>query len=205
MAKKKNNGKTDNRKTDANKNITKNSSGTNASQIILDDEFVDKLAQAIVKAQQRAQSKMAETRENADSEHRTKWENCKRFWKHVWLIIINKEDSRGKYLEGLPAGVLQGFFYLIWMLCFFVAIVSLVLFFWQIYCLICEQESFNLTYLSVFLLLIIYGFFMGIVFRGAGNDLDREQDRNYIVSALSGLASFTALIVSIVTLVISHF
>ena len=49
--------------------------------------------------------------------------------------------------------------------------------------------------------MFVLTFLISLLFKGAANDIKREEDRNYIVALFSGVVSFVALIISIVALI----
>lgn len=156
----------------------------NIQELNLEIDY-DKLAEAIVKAQNKSkESNMPKEKMG--------------FWKAVWLIIQNKEPKYGNKNAILLAEVMAYIFNTI-AICSFtlftlIVVVLFVGFTWS------KVPSELIT--QIIVLIFIMGLLLAIalIFRCIANEIRAEKDRNYIVSVFSGLVSFAALIVALVAL-----
>lgn len=154
----------------------------NIKELNLEIDY-DKLAEAIVKAQEKSESKPIKKIG---------------FWKSVWLIIRNKEPQNGMKTAYMLAEVMAGMFNII-------AIIGVALFAIIIGFSILELDwgSGILNYISQGIsvgVLLFASFAVSLVFRGIANEIRAEKDRNYIISVFSGFVGFAALIVALVAL-----
>jgi len=120
------------------------------------------------------------------------------FWHAVKQIILNKDSSNGRYLTGAFALILSYFFNVLAFTCGGIAVCFLISGIREILDML-NCCSFSLLQTIKFLLgtfifciLILFG----LLLRGSANDIEREEDRNYVVSVFSAITSFSALIVS---------
>ncbi|MBE5740091.1 MAG: hypothetical protein E7349_04450 [Clostridiales bacterium] len=128
-----------------------------------------------------------------NSEKKAK-EQPKGFWRKIWFIITNKKLENSNILTASIAGIMQLFFNFIALV---VAILG-VLCFIAFIVVLCtgENSRFLFNYIiSVPLLLM-----SALITRGIANEIGREDDRNYIFTAFSGIVSFVALIISLIAL-----
>lgn len=159
----------------------------------------DKLADAIIHAEKRATQK-----ERIDNTQEEKI-SVKKFFSAILKIITNKTDTGGVMLQGTFALILNVFFNLLAFVCviiailFFVAVVkSVVELPWSSYSTsswISSIIAFVFMILMVILMLIC-----SILLKGSANEVERENDKNYLVSVFSGVVSMVALIVSFIAL-----
>lgn len=144
----------------------------------------DKLAEAIVKAQEKSV---------APNDKKEKIG----FWRAVWLVVRNKESQSGKRGAVLLSEIMAFVFNVI-------AIIGLAL---GVVLVIANirpmmESSFRqglLTFLIV-IVSVFLSFSASLIFRGVANEMKAERDRNYIISVFSGIVSFAALIVALIAL-----
>lgn len=156
----------------------------NIGELNLEIDY-DKLAEAIVKAQ------------NKSKESNTPKEKIG-FWKATWLIIRNKEPQNGNKTAVLLSEVMAYIFNTIALCClgFFALIIYglSVDFAWS------NVPSELITQIVVLASMLGLLLAIALIFRCIANEIRVEKDRNYIVSVFSGIVSFAALIVALVAL-----
>lgn len=156
----------------------------NIQELNLEIDY-DKLAQAIVKAQEKSKDEKKPSEKTG-------------FWKAVGLIIINKEEKSGKRTAFVLADVLANIFNLVAIIGVLIAgifiYVSIFELSWNIAIVqIIAQAAFAVV--SIFLSLSI-----SLVFRAMANEIKVESDRNYITTLFFGFTSLASLIVALVAL-----
>jgi hypothetical protein len=161
----------------------------NIEELKLEIDY-DKLAEAIVKANRL---------DNAASKDGKKIG----FWKAVWLIVCGKDSKEGVMAANLLAVMLMVGFMVLFCLGLVVLLVALLAIVQQIINMNWDSTYIlsNIIVLIFEALICVFLFLITIMFKGAANDLEKEKDRNYIVSLFSGVVSFAALIVALVALV----
>ena len=149
----------------------------------------DKLAEAIVKAQEK--SAEMNVAENLPAEKTG-------FWKSVGLILRNKETKTGERTTGALAEVLAFIFNAVSAV--FLAFSGLAGYVlatqidWK------QDMSRSIIQVSIVLVGIFLSLPMSLIFRGIANEIRAEKDRNYILSFFSGIVSLAALVVALVAL-----
>lgn len=150
----------------------------------------DKLAQAIVKANQEVN--MVEI--NSNTKEKAK---ISVVIKNIFNVVFKHKGSEGILLTGSLSLITRFIFLLMFAVSIILGISFIVLGF-QMFDTKEMLKSF-ITFAFLFLL----GFttiMLGVIFKGASNDLETEKDKNYITSIFSAIVAFTALIVSFVDL-----
>ena len=154
----------------------------------------DELAEAIVKAQNRAQ----EIHQSNPTKTKIK---LKDFFKAIWLILCNKADTQGELTASLFSLMINLVFKFVALLC---VIVFCMVIFVAIQCIKQGFEAGNEIWwyiASGFLFVVaIVVLLYTILIWGASNEVEKEKDRNYIVSVFSGIVSFAALIIAVIAL-----
>lgn len=156
----------------------------NIQEINLEIDY-DKLAEAIVKAQEKT---------TASSESKSKIG----FWKTFWLIIRNKEPKNGEKTAYLLAEVMANIFNIF-------AVCGVLFFLLVVYSSIFQinwnVEAFQFVFQIVILILLSgMTLSMSLLFRAIANEIKAEKDRNYITTLFSGFVGFASLIVAVVAL-----
>lgn len=150
----------------------------------------DKLAQAIIKTQ------------NQHIEGEDIPEEKVGFLKGIWLILSNKKDTNGVFTMSLFSMFTSLLFKVI-------AIIGFVLGPAIIVVTICSTvESikagnnifFTILTAIAFIAVSIFMIVFMVIVWGASNEIDKEKDRNYVISVFSGIVSLVALIVAIIAL-----
>ena len=156
----------------------------NIQELNLEIDY-DKLAQAIVKAQEKSKDEKKPSEKTG-------------FWKAVGLIIINKEEKNGKRTALVLADVLAYIFN-------FVAIIGVVIAGAFIYASIFEL-SWNIAVVQIIaqvvavVILLFISLAISLIFRAMANEIKAESDRNYITTLFFGFTSLASLIVALVAL-----
>ena len=153
----------------------------NIQELNLDIDY-DKLAEAIVKAK----------KYNEDQKYNPETSTKKDFWKKVWCIITNKIPDNTAFLTTSIAGLMQLFFNSVAVILFIVGLLCLAM----IFVVIIQQTDFQ--HLSAYIILACILPTLSLIMRGIANEMEREKDKNYIISAFSGIVSFVALIVALI-------
>lgn len=157
---------------------------TNTMNILSLEIDYDKLAEAIVKAQEKSQTP-------AESKNKIG------FWKAVWLIIRNKEPKNGNKTAYILAEILAWIFntfaiggVLVFILiCFSISRLN-----WTI------DAAHFIAQVVVLVLLLGTALSISLIFRGIANEIKAEKDRNYITALFFGFSSLASLIVALVEL-----
>lgn len=156
----------------------------NIQELNLEIDY-DKLAEAIVKAKQIEEENTAKKKEKT---------NKTGFWHKVWCVITNKTDDATVSLTSALAGLMSLFFnavswllFILGLLCIGVSVVVII-------------QKTALQYLAIYIVMAVLLPLLSLIMRGIANEIGREEDKNYIISAFSGIVSFVALIVALVAL-----
>lgn len=163
----------------------------NISQINLEIDY-DKLADAIVRANERAKAQD----ERPDKKTKT------RFFPAIWKIIKGEKSEDGRFLSAPFAIIINALFRTIAIfgilgitLLIIATVYALGQVSWQgwsiasnIVCILCVLGTSIIVFLYM------------LMFWGAANDVQHEKDKNYVISVFSGLISLAALIVAIIAL-----
>ena len=155
----------------------------NIQELNLEIDY-DKLAEAIVKAK----------KYNEDQKYNPETSTKKDFWKKVWCIITNKIPDNTAFLTTSIAGLMQLFFNSVALLLLIVGLLCLAVIF------VIIIQGTNWQYLATYIMLAGLLPMIALIMRGIANEMEREKDKNYIISAFSGIVSFVALIVALIAL-----
>ena len=159
----------------------------NIQELNLEIDY-DKLAEAIVKAQNKASEISDETEETELG-----------FWKSVWYIIRNKNKKSGSVLAESMSMLLSLVFNILAILFFVGGVLTAVMLLVYIF----SRTEWELKIVFNAITFAVSGIFLeffALLMRGIANDISWEQNRNYIVSIFSSMVSFAALIVALVAL-----
>ncbi len=147
---------------------------------------------------------MSQKRKSNKAGKLTKFKNSKTsFLCNIWEIIINKKDTKGQYTKTTLVTLVSFALNTLAIILFTFAVVGL----YQAIKLLFTPE-WNTTNslltrfltIAVFLAFCFVGLIFAIVLRGFANEIEREDDKNYIVSVFSGISTFFALIVALIAL-----
>lgn len=124
------------------------------------------------------------------------------FWQNVWSVIRNKKDTDGKYtklaLGGTMAASLNSLAILLCLLSAF-GVFAMI----RQVCVVDWSGGLwfsNVLTLLFLGLLCVSALIFALLLRGCANEVEREDDKNYIVAVFSALTSFAALVVALVAL-----
>lgn len=125
------------------------------------------------------------------------------FWRNIWAVIANKKDTDGQYTKATLVGLMSGALNTMAIILCLLAIVGVCGTIYQ--ACIADWSAINLIFSNVvaFVILLLFcvvALIFALVLRGFTNEIERETDKNYIVSVFSGLTSFVALIVALIAL-----
>ena len=156
----------------------------------------DKLAKAIVKAQREAEK---QEKEPTNSKVKITFID---FVKKVIEIFKGKSDTKGEMTKGMFAIVNSIAFNILAWLTLASSVIGIVFIFYagfQMQWSISVAIS-NLLMLLLILLVSIALFMIAIILKGASNEIEKEQDKNFLVAVFSGLMATMAFVVSLVAL-----
>lgn len=176
----------------------------------------DKLADAIVKAQEKADKETIkqavidahnkiETQKSKEEFENSNSQKNENFRKVIWEILRNKRDTGGKFTAGLFSFLVSLILKIFAVVCGISSLVTIAVAIIYGISNIIENGSIVsivqtiLTGAFIIVLCIAVILFMIIVW-GASNEIDREKDKNYVVSVFSGIVSLSALVVAIIAL-----
>ena len=144
----------------------------------------DKLAQAIIKAQNQ-QIKDKDIPEEK-----------------IWLILSNKKDTNGMFTMSLFSMFTSLLFKVIAIIGFVLGPIIIVVTICSTVELINTGKNIYFTILTAitFIAVSIFMMVFMIIVWGASNEIDKEKDRNYVISVFSSIISLVALIVAIIAL-----
>ena len=151
----------------------------NIQELNLEIDY-DKLAKAIVKAQERSDTKESTSKIG--------------FWRKVWCVITNKNDDSTVSLTDSLAGLMSLFFNAVAWILFITGLLCFAMIFVVIF------QATNIQYLFSYIILTVLLPMLSLIMRGIANEIGREKDKNYIIAAFSGIVSFVALIVALIAL-----
>lgn len=157
----------------------------------------DKLAKAIVKAQQEAKEQKED--ENQPEENDNKKLTLRENLKLIWLIIRNKVESNGTMTSNFVGGILSSFFNLIALIgvgVFGVGIFAIGMitkdFDWSI-----NSIPTNIVMITLCVCFELVVATIAFIFRCVANEIAKEKDRNYVIAVFSAVVAFAALVVSV--------
>ena len=165
----------------------------NINELNLEIDY-DKLADAIVKAQKRAESEAME--DAAINNRKTN------LFIAIGRILIGRRSKDGSFLSAPYVPIVSmlyrviAIFGVVLMIAFWVtAAPMLTKLLWQGWAI-----AVNIIAISFMLFITFVLFLYMVMFWGAANDMEYETDKNYIMSVFSGLVSIASLIVAIIAL-----
>ncbi|MBO5462744.1 MAG: hypothetical protein J6A49_05460 [Clostridia bacterium] len=166
----------------------------NIESVNVDIDY-DKLAEAIVKAQNRVDE------EQSYQENKTKI-TIKDYIKAIVLILRNKSNTQGNLTVSIFAVLTSLTFKIIAITGFFLTIAGIYI---AVNCILHGFDVGNITLWIIFgivlIVLSVIVFLYSVIIWGASHEVEKEKDKNYIVSVFSGIVSFVALIIAIIALV----
>lgn len=152
----------------------------------------DKLAEAIVKAQRKAEEPIEEKDSNVKP-------SLKTVIKSLWYIIINKKPTNGELTTGMLVLIISFIFkcvsYFGFLLSFIVFGTTVYKVFSLAWTTISNVISNTISILFAFSTSVIV-FLYSVMMLGASRETETEKDKNYIIALFSGVVSFVALVVT---------
>ena len=144
---------------------------------------------------------MGRNKNNSNKPQKQKIKNF--FWRNIWAVIANKEDTDGQYTKATLIGLMSGALNTMAIILCLLALSGVCGTIYQAY--IADWSTVNLIFSNVIafvvlLLFCVVALIFALVLRGFANEIGRETDKNYIVSVFSGLTGFVALIVALIAL-----
>lgn len=124
-------------------------------------------------------------------------------FKVIINILLNKSDTKGRFTSGLFTLMTSIILKSISLVGIIFSVLGIPISIYVTYKAISNGNewlvSIIIEFVVIFIFIILF-LFMIIVW-GASNEIEREEDRNFIVSLFSGIVSFAALVVAIIALV----
>lgn len=123
-----------------------------------------------------------------------------KFLKAVWLVIKG-ENENTDFTSGIFAYFLSTCFNALFALGIIVVISIFI---------VTLKTAFNMEWawsnlvnnvlnIATYIAILLICFLMSVMLRGAANEMEKETDRNFIIAVFSGVVSFAALIIALVT------
>lgn len=151
----------------------------------------DKLAEAIIKAEEKAKIK-------SEPVAATEKKSSRNLFKNICNIIRNKETADGKMLSGSMTVLIETTYRVLAIMLSLTSCAFAYLFIEKITNMSwCFSDVFSMICCLPCLIAV---FLFAVISWGAANDIVREKDKNYIASVFSGIVSFVALIVALIAL-----
>ena len=161
----------------------------NIQELNLEIDY-DKLAEAIVRAQNKSEE-IIEEEDDIDIG----------FWKSIWCIIRNKEKTNDNLLAVAMSMLMSLVFNVLAFVFVSGAIVLIVILVNFVYKPFDKGLDGNILVNALMCLSFsCASALLGLLMRGIANDISWENNKNYIVAVFSGIVSFAALIVALVAL-----
>ena len=164
----------------------------NIGELNLEIDY-DKLAEAIVKAQ----SKAEEITENCDNDEVD--DTFIGIWKSIWYTIINKKQiHKDVFTQTISK-----------LICFVFNAAAIILTIAALFCIgwysnyiteVLNGQVSDIWNVILFILIGAAALLTALFMRGMANDISREKNKNHIIAIFSSVVSFAALIVALVAL-----
>ena len=163
-----------------------------ADSINLEIDY-EKLAEAIVKANNTV---IAQKGMNKPQKKQS-------FWRGIWEIWRNKRDTDGQFMVATFSSIISVFFKTIALTSIFISgalfIIGLK------HCAVeltwtWKNAFFNSMNIVIICVMSFLALLLATTFWGASNEIEREKDKNYILSVFSGIVALLSLVVTSITL-----
>lgn len=173
----------------------------------------EKLAEAIVKTQNKTDEKVIKNAildayKQIEMQKTVQVEQPKpvkkeSFFKVVFSILSNKRDTKGRFTTGLFTFMTSIILKAISLFGMIISVVALPITVYATCKIISNGYDwlYSVLIAIVIICICILIFLFMIIVWGASNEIEREQDRYFIISLFSGIVSFAALVVAIIALV----
>lgn len=160
----------------------------NIQELNLEIDY-DKLAEAIVKAN------------NTEKEYNNSEEKLN-FLKVIYYIVFNQKQTNGKMTSGLLSGLIALIFNIMAILgmgvfvCGIIAMINIIKSCtWSLNAIL-----YNIAAIIAMIAFVLVIAMFSLLFRAAANEMEKEEDRDYIIAVFSGIVSFAALVVALVAI-----
>lgn len=122
-----------------------------------------------------------------------------KFFKIVWLIITGKNENTG-FTSGIFTYFLSVCFNFLAVLGGITIVAGLIALFKDLFVIKWTLSNLigNILTVIAFIGILFICFLMSVMLRGAANEIEKEEDRNFIIAVFSGVVSFAALIIALV-------
>ena len=167
----------------------------NIKQLNLEIDY-DKLAESIVKANDKASADKEKTKnENHSKDNQSTFQL-------ILDVILNKRKTNGQILSSSMAKLMQGLFNFLAIVFFALGISGIGFMSRTIYNMFVNHMiTYNdITYLISYIFVSVILFLTSFIMRAIANDIGNETDKNYIVSVMSSIVGLAALIVAMIAL-----
>ena len=165
----------------------------NIKELNLEIDY-DKLADAIVKAQKKA--------EETTVEEKTPKKKVK-FFKAIFDIIFNRNKTNGKFLPEAMSGLIWYIFIAFAVIFASFSLVSICTVLHIVYGWIKGIMPFNGAIVVVAILLLFFaslGVMLALLMKAIANDVENERDKHYLISIISSITGFIAMIIALIAL-----
>ena len=161
----------------------------NINQLNLEIDY-DKLAEAIVKAQEKAKIKDNKPAEKV------------KFFPAIWKILKGESSKGGRFLSEPFKLIICSIYRTIAVVGFILLLLFDVAFGIELTKLSWQGWQIGINIIAVLILLAasISLFLYMLIFWGAANDIKHEENKEYVINVFSGLVSVAVLVVAIVAL-----
>jgi hypothetical protein len=129
--------------------------------------------------------------------------NTKDLFRGVWAVITNKQDTQGEFTKGTFVLLMSCLLNMCAIMLGLFSVIGLCVAVYEVFALNWSTIATwinNLTAFIIMLFLCVLSFLFAVMLRGFANEVEREEDKNYIIALFSGIVSFVALIISLIAL-----
>ena len=154
----------------------------------------DKLADAIVKAQAVASKQTKERKKEKIT--------LKDIWREIVAILCNKRNADGTMTTSAFAMMNYIVFGVASVLSLAVSGASIAVLVVMLADMVWTGWEIWKNIVTIFILIVmmVIALFFFILFRGVSNEMQQEEDKSFLLSVFSGIVSFAALIVALISL-----
>lgn len=139
-----------------------------------------------------------------DVKKQPKMSNVKAILRGIWTVITNKQDTQGEFTKGTFVLLMSCLLNMCAFMFGLFSVIGICVAVYEVFILDWSTITAwisNVIAFIIMLFLCVLSFLFAVMLRGFANEVEREEDRNYIIAIFSGIVSFVALIISLIALI----